>query len=231
MAASLTGQGTDGHGFSCMALPGTSPRMSYRSTARARQHARSERSERGWKHRRRNHDPYLFGDLCTLSARDGTHAHRHERALVGAWINARSGRSAWAPSMSVLYGMPRRRRVRDGQRAGVQSVLWPELWAWYLGYAAWSRMRLTLRRSMSSSRAIARWLWPASYRARMVCSSVGAADSASGASCARGGECWHGDPRSSPPARVPLSATKPDGTGVHGMEEVWGSNPHSSTLQ
>jgi hypothetical protein len=25
--------------------------------------------------------------------------------------------------------------------------------------------------------------------------------------------------------------TSPDGSSVHGMEEVWGSNPHSSTLQ
>jgi hypothetical protein len=33
---------------------------------------------------------------------------------------------------------------------------------------------LTLRRSMLSSRAMVRWLWPASCRARTVCSKVGA---------------------------------------------------------
>ena len=52
-------------------------------------------------------------------------------------------------------------------------------------------MRLTLRRSMSSLRAMARWLWPARYRARTVCSRAGATGSSSGASCASGGAAWY----------------------------------------
>jgi len=44
-------------------------------------------------------------------------------------------------------------------------------------------MRLTLRRSMLSSRAMARWLWPALRRARTACSRPGASVNAGSASC------------------------------------------------
>ncbi len=54
----------------------------------------------------------------------------------------------------------------------------------YIRFAAWSRMRLILQRSMLSSWVMARWLWSASWRARTVCSRVGAAESSSGSSCA-----------------------------------------------
>ena len=52
-----------------------------------------------------------------------------------------------------------------------------------LRYAARSMICFTLRRSMLRSRAIARWLWPALCRARIVCSSEGAGCTTGGSSC------------------------------------------------
>ena len=56
--------------------------------------------------------------------------------------------------------------------------------------AVWSRMRLTLRRSMPSSRAMARWLRPALCQARTVCSTLGASASAGGAPPSAIGKVW-----------------------------------------
>ena len=64
-------------------------------------------------------------------------------------------------------------------------------------------MRLTLRRSMLSCRALARWLWPASCRMRTVCSRVGAALSSGGASRASGGTAWYGGSQPVSPGQVP----------------------------
>jgi hypothetical protein len=66
-----------------------------------------------------------------------------------------------------------------------------------------SMIRLTLRRSRLSSRAMARWLRPARCRARTVCSRVGAAGSSSGASCASGGAAWYRGAGPMSPARAP----------------------------
>jgi hypothetical protein len=58
------------------------------------------------------------------------------------------------------------------------------------GYAAWSMMRLTFRRSMLSSRAIARWLRSARCQECTVCSKVGPSASAGGVSCSTGDAPW-----------------------------------------
>jgi hypothetical protein len=51
-------------------------------------------------------------------------------------------------------------------------------------------MRLTLRRSMLSSRAMARWLWPTLCQARTVCATLGDSVSTGGASSSTIGMGW-----------------------------------------